>query len=213
MIQLNPDDFNSFLNGMGQNVQWRRAFACPCVNPKSGQAKVNCIACSGKGRIWPGDPVAGVTGVAGGQAHKQWMAYDIADMSDVILSVPSDSPLYAIGPFDRVMFVNRTEPFSLNIVKGVNEKIRFYVTELEKVLYLLPDGSAADAEPPQVLGDGSLDWDAVEVPDGATFSVTGRRRTEYFCMPDTPFDRPHHAGATLPRRVVLRRFDQYLQQT
>lgn len=211
MLTLNPDDFNGHLTAMGQQVAWRRAFACPCITPKSGQAKVGCPHCLGKGRIWPGAAVECITGVAGGSAHKQWMAYGVADMGDIILSIPSSSPLYAIGPFDRVMFLNRSEPFSLNIVKGVNEKIRFTVVSLEKVLHIAGDGALVDAAPPQVLADGSLDWSGVELPDGATFSLTGRRRSEYYCMPETPWDRPQHAGAALPRKVALRRFDQYLQ--
>jgi hypothetical protein len=209
-MQLNPDEFNSFLAEMGQSVTWRRAFACPCVNPESGQARPACPHCYSKGRIWPGAPVPCTTGVAGRGAHKQWLQTGLADVSDVVVSIPSDSPLYGVGPFDRVRFDNRTEPFSLNITKGVNEKIRFFVVSLEKVLYEQEDGTLIDAPLPLVNDDGTLDWSGVELPDGVTFSVTGRRRAEYIAMTETPFDRPHHHGAALPRKVVLRRFDQYL---
>lgn len=206
-MQLNPAAFDGLLNQMGQDVVWRRAYACPCVNPNSGQAKANCAHCSGKGRIWQ-PPVPARTGVAGRDAHKQWAQFGFADVGDVVVSIPSDSPLYAIGPFDRVRFENRSEPFSLNITKGINEKIRHAVLSVEKVLYL-NNGNLVDAPLPVVLPDGTLNWDGVEVPDGVTFSVSGRRKAEYYCFPETPFDRPHHAGATLPRRVVLRRFDLY----
>jgi hypothetical protein len=206
-MMFNANEFNSFLNGIGQDVLWRAAHACPCVNPKSGQPKPSCAHCKATGRIWMA-PVPARTGVAGREAQKQWVQFGISDTGDVVVSIPSDSPLYQIGPFDRVLFLNRSEPFSLNIIKGVNEKISACVVSVEKVLYLDGD-NLVDAPLPVVLPDGTLDWSGVEVPDGVTFSVTGRRRGEYYCMPETPFDRPHHAGATLPRRVVLRRFDLY----
>lgn len=210
-MQLDPLAFNSHLAGMGQDVTWRRSHACPCVNPNSGQAKAMCPHCAGKGRIWE----AGVdarTGVAGGEVVKRWMQSGIADMGDIIVSIPSNSRLYGIGPLDRVLFRNRTEPFSQNIVKGVQERIRFFVVSVEKVLYLNGAGELVDAPLPEVKTDGTLDWNGAELPDGVTFSVTGRRKAEYYCFPESFFDRPHHAGAPLPRRVVLRRFDLYGNQ-
>lgn len=210
-MNFSENDFNSFLNGVGQDVMWRRAHACPCVNPNSGQPKPTCIHCKAAGRLWQA-AVPARTGVSGRDAQKQWVQFGISDVGDVVVSIPSDSPLYAIGPFDRVLFLNRTEPFSQNVVKGVNEKINFFVVDVEKVFYLDEAAGLVDAPLPIVMPDGTLDWSGVELPDGVTFSVTGRRRGEYYCFPETPFDRPHHAGARLPRRVVLRRFDLYANQ-
>lgn len=200
-------EFNTHLNEMGQDVAWRRAHACPCVNPASGQPKVNCKHCLGKGRIWK-LPVPARTGVAGGNVMKKWVDFGGYAEGDVIVSIPSDSPLYAVGPFDRVLFLNRTEPFSQNVVKGVNEVIKFPVLELEQVSYIAGD-DVVDAPLPLILPDGSLEWSGVELPDGVTFSITGRRRAEYFCWPQTLLDRPHSFGLALPRKVVLRRFDLY----
>jgi hypothetical protein len=204
-VNFEPSEFNTLLNDMGQDVRWRRASACPCVSPSSGQPDPYCDHCAGKGRLWQGE-VGARTGVAGGNVQKQWLNFGQYASGDIVVSVPEDSPLYDIGPFDRVLFLNRTEPFSQNVVKGVNERINFPVVELEKVLYL-QGGQLVDAALPMINPDGSLDWSGVEVPDGVTFAITGRRRAEYFCLPDTPWDRPHHAGARLPRKVVLRRFD------
>lgn len=150
-------------------------------------------------------------GVSGREAQKQWVRFGQSDVGDVVITIPSDSPLYAIGPYDRVLFLNRTEPFSQNIVKGVNERINFVIISLDQVLYIDGD-TMVDAPLPAVREDGTLDWAGVELPDGVTFSVAGRRHTEYYCMKETPFDRPHHAGAALPRKVVLRRFDLYANQ-
>ncbi len=210
-MRLNPGDFNVFLADIGQDVTWRRAYACPCVNPNSGQAKASCVHCGGKGRLWQ-EAVPASTGVSGRTAQKEWVQFGISDVGDVVVTIPSTSCMYDIGPFDRVMFINRSEPFSQNIVKGVNEKIRFFVVSIEKVLYLDESNELVNSDPPAVNEDGTLDWTDVELPDGVTFSVSGRRRQEYFCYPEMPFDRPHHAGATLPRKVVLRRFDLYGNQ-
>jgi len=210
-VNFNPAEFNGFLNGIGQDVLWRRAFACPCVNPTSGQASAKCKHCKGQGRMWE-EAKGARTGVAGGSVQKRWREFGMFDDSDIVLSVPSDSILYAIGPYDRVLFMNRSEPFSQNIIKGVNERINWFVLEVDRVFYENDAGELVNAPLPLVLPDGKLDWTGVEVPDGVTFSVTGRRRGEYFCVPALAFDRPHHAGATLPRRVVLRNFSMYQGQ-
>jgi hypothetical protein len=209
-VNLDPDEFNAFLGGIGQEIQWRRASACPCVNPNSGQAKSNCKHCKSIGRLW-GPAVAARAGVSGREVQKQWVNFGQSDVGDVVLTIPSDDPLYAIGPYDRALFLNRTEPFSQNIVKGVNERINFKVVSLERVLYISGE-DLIDAPLPAILDDGTLDWAGVELPDGVTFSIAGRRHTEYYCLKNTPFDRPHHAGAALPRKVVLRRFDLYANQ-
>ncbi len=206
-MHLDPAEFNAHLNEIGQDVAWRRTYACPCVNPNSGQAKPTCPVCASKGRIWnPAVPCS--LGVAGANAQKQWVQFGMNDSGDIVVSVPSDSPAYAIGMFDRVVFLNRTEPFSQNVTKGVNEKIRFPVVAVDRVCWI--NGSAlVDGPLPVVNPDGTLDWTAAPVPDGVTFSISGRRQTEFFCYFEMPLDRPFHHGAKLPRRVVLRRFDLY----
>lgn len=206
-MYLDPAEFNAHLAIMGQSVKWRRAYACPCVNPNSGQAKPNCPHCGSKGRIWDA-ALDGTVGVASGNAQKQWVQFGMNDAGDTVVSIPSDSPVYAIGPFDRVSFLNKEEPFSVNIAKGVNERIRFAVASLSRVIWV-NGSSLVEGTLPVINDDGTLDWTGVAAPDGVTFSVTGTRRPEYYCYGDMPWDRPIHHGAKLPRRVVLRRFDLY----
>ncbi|WP_103972895.1 hypothetical protein [Methylovulum psychrotolerans] len=40
----------------------------------------------------------------------------------------------------------------------------------------------------------------------STDTLTGRRYPEYYCYQDQPVDRPHQFGASLPRRVALKRY-------
>jgi hypothetical protein len=210
-MQLSPDKFNRFLDGIGQLVTWSRGYACPCVNPNSGSAKPNCPICKGKGRTWD-TPIQTKTGIAGRSAHKDWAAFGMWDGGDVVLSIPSDSALYAIGQYDRVVMLNRSEPFSINFVAGVNDKALSHMTfvSVDRVAYISPNGGALVlCTPPVVNPDGSLTWPSDAPPVGVTYSMSGRRRQEYFCFNDMPWDRPHHAGAALPRNVVLRRFDLF----
>lgn len=192
---------------MGQNFAWRRAHACPCVNPNSGQAKPNCPYCLGKGRYWD-DPVVGAAGIVGRDQMQQFAQFGIWDAGDIMLSIPSDSPLYAIGPFDRVAALNRSEPFSIAFVRGVNDVIRFPVIGIESVSWF--DGTRlVTATDVTAQADGTLVFASDKPAQGTTYSVTGRRTPEFFVYQELPADRPMHYGQPLPRRVVLRRFDLY----
>lgn len=214
---LDPQDFNDFVADIGQDMQWRRAHACPCVNPHSGAARLNCVHCSGKGRLWEAPQLTRL-GVSGQEVQKTWANFGQYESGDQVVIVPSDSVAYGIGPYDRLRSVNRTEPFSMNLTRGVNEAILFPVASIEKVLFL--DGEELiEAAVPRVLGSGGIDWgsagsplavrDPLIPPTHASYSITGRRFSEWFVFTNMPFDRPHHAGMELPRRVVLRRFDLY----
>jgi hypothetical protein len=205
-MRLVARHFNRFLGKIGQNFLWRKSFACPCVNPKSGQADPKCPQCKGKGRVWT-DPVEGVAGVV----SRNWMwrtaEFGIWDKDDVMLSIPENSALYAIGQYDKVLSLHRSEPFSYNLIRGINDRIDFPIVSIERV-YCLDNGHPVELPPP-ALEDGFLKWESGGPPEGATYSFTGRRRPEYFCYVDLPADRPMEMGEPLPRRVVLRRFDLF----
>lgn len=207
-MRLSSRRFNRLLNQVGQDFAWRRSYACPCLNPNSGAAKPNCPLCGGKGRAWE-QAVSGKAGIVGRDQMKNFAVFGMWDAGDIMLSIPSDSPLYAIGQFDRVMAINRSEPFSLNLVRGNNDLIRFPILSVERVFWLDPTGQAVDADSVSLLPDGRLQWGAVAPPVGITYSVTGRRTPEYFCYQELPADRPMHFGEPLPRRVTLRRFDLF----
>lgn len=206
-MRLSPKRFNRHLNHMGQDFAWRRAYACPCVNPHSGSPKPACPNCAGKGRLWDA-AVEGKAGIVGRDQMKAFAAFGMWDQGDIMLSIPSDSPLYGIGQFDRVAASNRSEPFSLNLVRGVNDLIRFPILSIERVFWLVNE-VPTDASPVSLLPDGRIQWGELAPPINATYSVTGRRTPEYFCYTELPADRPMHFGETLPRRVALRRFDLF----
>lgn len=206
-MRFSATRFNSLLNSMGQDFGWRRSYACPCINPNSGQAKANCPNCTGKGRLWAAS-VAGKAGIVSREQMKNFAAFGIWDGGDIMLSIPSDSPLYAIGQFDRVMAGNRSEPFSMNLTRGQNDLVRFPILSVERVFWLV-DNAQIDASPVTILPDGRIQWGTTAPPMGVTYSITGRRTPEYFCYQELPADRPMQFGEPLPRRVTLRRFDLF----
>lgn len=206
-MKLSSASFNRMLNQLGQSFSWRRGYACPCINRSSGQAKPNCPHCLGKGRLWS-DAVVGSAGIVSREKMRQFASFGIWDVDDIMLSIPSDSPLYAMGQYDRVAALNRSEPFSLNLIMGLNDSIRFPILSVDRV-FTIEDDELRDYEIPTVLEDGSLEWPGDVPSSGATVSFTGRRSPEYFCYMEIPVDRPLHFGEKLPRRVTLRRFDLF----
>lgn len=205
-MRLNPTEFNQLLNGLGQHFTLRKAFACPCVNPNSGAAKLNCPFCDGKGRQWTAG-VDGKAAVVSRDAMRKVVDIGLMDEGDMMISIPSDSPIYQIGQFDRVVTRNRTEPFSKNMVRGQNDVLKLPVLLIERACWIDKSGQMVEAEPPTVGADGVLSWRANAPPMGTTYSLTGRQQQEYFVYQEMPFDRPMHFGSTLPRKVILRRFD------
>lgn len=208
-MKLSASAFNRHLNHMGQSFSWRKGYACPCLNRDSGQPKPNCTHCSGKGRLWVSLAVDGIAGVVSQSRLRNYATFGVWDQDDMMLSIPSDSALYGIGQFDRVASLNRSEPFSISFTRGLNDVIRFPVLEVQRAFYIDAGDALQDLPLPTVLANGTLDWNGTPPPAQSSFSLTGRRRPEYFCYLELPTDRPQHFGERLPRRVVLRRFDLF----
>lgn len=204
-MHLNPAAFNTFLGGaVRQDVLWRRADKCPCVSPDSGHASQNCPACGGQGWIW-GEGKQAWSGVQGLKPNTAVAMFGAWDDSDSLFTIPSDSPLYAAGRYDRIQMGDATAPFSAVIVPGVVERLSGSVTTIDRVFWL--DGATVVEGPtPDVDRFGKLTWGGAEPPEGVNFTVTGRKRIEMFLFNDLPGSR--NSGVTgLPRKVAARRFD------
>ena len=191
-MKLSAAKFNTLLANMGQSLLWSASQACPCANPYSGAADPECLHCNGKGRIW-GDPQVSSAGIVS------------RDAGDVMLVLPSDQSVYALGELDRVILTDRTEPFSMNLIAGTNS-LRCLPVAVDRVTWI-ENGALVSGDLPCHYEDGQLQWSGAAPP--GNFAVTGRRHPEYFCWQTLPLDRPHHHGEALPRRVILRRFDLF----
>lgn len=209
-MRLSPAKFNAFLNNIGQDFSWRHSYSCPCIEEHSGAPDNHCGLCGGRGRIWEA-AVDGKSGIAGQKVQRQWAEFGMWENGDVVLTIPSDSPLYAMGEFDRVVMTNSSQPFSMNRTRGVNDRLDFMkVLQIDRVFWKDQDDNIVEGGIPVVDEDGNLSWPDGGAPQpGTQFSITGRKQPEYFCFQEFPQDRAHHFGADLPRRVVLRKWDLF----
>lgn len=208
-MQLSPRRFNRLLNHLGQSFAWRKGFACPCVNRASGQPNPQCSHCDGKGRLWDVEAQTGTAGVISQTKLRNYVQFGPWDQDDMMLSIGSDSPLYPLGRFDRVDAINRTEPFSIAFVRGLNDTIRFPIVSIDRAFYIGANDALTELPVPTVNPDGTLNWNGNAPPANVQFSLTGRRRPQYYCYLEIPTDRPMHHGEPLPRKVVLRRFELF----
>ncbi len=206
-MRLSAKRFNRMLSRVGQHLDWRRSETCPCIDPNSGSPEPGCPYCNGHGRRWFA-PVASVVGVVSREIVRKYAPMEILDAGDIMLVIPSDQPVYAIGELDRVVMADRTEPFSLTRLRGTSDFIGFAPSQITAVTWIW-DGELMSGAIPSVASDGSLSWASGAPPDGVVYALSGRRHPEYFCYLTLPTDRPIHGGEPLPRRVVLRRFDLF----
>lgn len=211
-MRFNAAAFDTFLTGIGQQVHWRRSYACACVNPGSGQPDPKHALCQGKGRLWDA-PVATITGVASQKVQVQWAQLGMWEQGDLVLSIPQASPLWEAGQFDRVTALNSTDVFSQPLVRGAPaEKLLFKPATVTRCFWLHPTTrQVVEGGLPVVSDAGVPSWagSVGEPPPGATYSLTGTKFVEYFLWAEMPSDRNQHGGMRLPRRVVARRFDLF----
>lgn len=208
-MQLSPGAFNAFLGGIGQDFAWRQSFACPCVNPASGAAKQNCPLCFGKGRQWSAE-VSGKAGMTNQSQKKGFASFGTWEPGDAVLTIGSDSALYAAGQYDRFRAVNSTHVFSHNLMHDGSDKLLGTVVSISRVFWLNSAGTATvEGGIPTVAADGSMTWATGEPSAGAAYSISGVKYDEFFVYMDLPSNRNEHAGATLPKRLPVRRFDLF----
>ena len=209
-MKLSPQKFNTWLNNIGQRFAWRRSYACPCVSPHSGAAQPGCQHCGGKGRIWDA-PVEGISGIAGQKVQTSWAQFGVFEPGDVVLTLPSDSALYDMGRFDRVVMLDSTQPFSTLLTRGsgTTERLLEPIKVIDRVFWIDDSKQIVDGGVPTITADGEPQWSSGEPPQNKTYTITGRQHPEYFVWGEFPQDRAHHGGADLPRRVVLRKFDLF----
>lgn len=213
-MRLNPGHFNRHIANIGQQMEWRRSYACACVNPTSGSADPKHRLCAGKGRIWK-PPVATICGISSQEATPELVAAGLYDKGDMKLTIPSSSPMWRdAGRFDRVVLKNATEVFSMPFTRNApTEKIIFSWKEIDRCFWLDPttreevEGGIPIIDPV----DGTMSWEGGigEPPPGMIYSLTGLKFVEYYLLDELPANRGEHSGAALPKKVGMRRFDLF----
>lgn len=209
-MRFNPTRFDRHLANIGQQLLWRAAYACSCVNPSSGAPDPTCKLCGKKGRIWEDKAIQTVCGASGQKTQAEWASMSMWEAGDMVVTIPQNSPMWDSGQFDRVTMVNATDRFSLPLKRGApNENLSLYtVKSIDRVFWKHPQtGVLVTGGIPAVSESGQLTWSSNEPPMGVTYSITGWRHVEYFVWGDFPSSRNEHSGMRLPKRVVLRRWD------
>jgi hypothetical protein len=208
-MKLNVGKFNAFLNKIGQDFLYRKAYACPCINPESGAANPGCQICLGKGRYWLA-PVPAVAGVASQKYQVAWAQFGLWQDGDTVLSLPSDSPMYAIGQFDRATALDSISQFSQVYTHGSADQLNFTPVAIARVFWLNAELTATiEGTLPSVDANGNMTWVSGGPPSGQQYTVSGTRYNEYFCFQNDPSNRGEQHGSLLPRRIILRRFDLF----
>ncbi|WP_175787423.1 hypothetical protein [Burkholderia anthina] len=211
-MRFSVDAFNTFLGGIGQAYNWYQATRCPCIDPHSGAAKPNCQLCFGKGYQFA-SAVPGVAGLSGQKTQRAWEQSGNYERGDIVVTIPSDTPLYAIGQFDRITALSATNPFSLVLTSGMaaKERLIFAVQSITGVSWINAAGTGmVQGGIPTVNANGTLSWpNGGQPPAGVQYTIKGTKFLDYFCFGEYAQNRAHNGGLTLPRRVVLRDFDLF----
>lgn len=211
-MRFNAAAFDAFLGdgGIGQDVEWRRSYACPCVSPTTGQPDPKHQLCAGKGRLWDA-PLSTVAGVASQKVLAQWMQMGQWESGDMVMSVPQNSPMWSAGQYDRMTMVNTSETFSLPLTRGApSERLQFTPVSIERSFWLHPvTRNVVEGGVPTISDAGALVWGSGEPPPGTVYSLTGTRRNEFYIFGAFPDNRNQHQGMRLPKRLVARKWDLF----
>lgn len=210
-MRFNPAAFDRHLLNIGQKVQWRRSYACACVNPATGQPDPKHALCSGKGRLWD-PPVDTVTGIASQNVQVEWQNSGLFEAGDMVLSIPQASPMWDAGQFDRILLLNSTDVFSQPLTRGApTERLLFTPASLTRCFWLHPQNrnQVVEGPLPVIDAEGRPTWASGGPPPGVVYSLTGTKFDEYFVFLQLPSDRNQHSGMRLPRRITARRWDLF----
>ncbi len=205
-MRFSPAHFNAHIGNMGQDLAWRRASACPCFSPSSGQARFDCPLCGGRGHTWEAE-VRVRAGLTSQTSKKALAQFGVYENGDALLTIGSDSPLYEMGQYDRVRGLTSTNRFSTMMTRGQDDTLLGTIESIDRVFWLNEAGAATvDGGIPTVSDVGALTWSSGEPPAGTQYVVNGVRFDEFFSFLDLPNDR-NVGGADLPRKVPVRKFD------
>jgi len=216
-MNLSPAAFSAFIGsgtpgqGIGQKFFWRRRYACPCRTITSGAARTDCPLCNGKGHQWDAE-VPGTAGFVNTSEKKGFAMFGTWESGDAMMTVCSDSSMYAAGQWDRFRAATSTSPFSYDFFHDGTERIIGTVVSLSRVFWLNDAGTAnVEGGIPTIGTNGALSWTTGEPPAGRDYSITGIKYDEWICFADMPNDRNEHYGLALPKRMPVRRVDLLLR--
>lgn len=211
-MRLRADHFDRHIKNMGQDMLWRRSYACACVSAETGSPDPKHLLCRGKGRIWDA-PIKTLVGVPNQTTTAKMIMAGLWEQGDMTVTIPRSSPMWEnAGRYDRVTMLNSTDVFSVPLTRGaVTEKLPFKPATITRVFWLDPTTRLTiDGVFPSVSDDGVITWGAgLTPPAGAVYSMTGTKYSEYYFFDQFPSDRNEHQGVQLPKKAQLRKWDLF----
>jgi len=211
-MRLSATRFNDFLSGaVRQRFTWRRRSACPCIDPSTSAPRYDCPLCRGKGHLWA-DEVEGFAGQSSQSPAKAIATFGSWERGDCTLTLPSNSPIYDAGQYDRIRSLDSVGSFSEVVRPGLNDALLGKVVCLHRVFWLNDGGTAVVEGPvPDLAADGTMTWPNLDgPPEGRQYTVEGERYDEWFVYMPLAADR--NSGASgLPRKLAARRLDILLR--
>lgn len=204
MFGFNVDGLNNMLSSLGQTAQWQQARICPCRSSTSGGANVNDPVCGGTGYLWS-NPIACKIALEAMNTGREYAMTAEWEKGDIVATLPSDSPAYQAGEYDRLTLTQSSLRINHILTRGVNDALRYrHPISIEEVFSVV--GGAKTILTPNLdfsLIGNAISWNTNVIPVGTQYSITYTAHPEYFFYKELVMDRPH-GGRSLPRKVHLR---------
>lgn len=211
---FDPAEFDEAIRSHGTPVTWRKGTTCPCFDPMTGHAQIDCPYCEhGFGMLW--DDGVPITILAPGRQRND--NYDVTGMwmNGIVMltfvSTVTPAHLDMVELLAAEMVVNRELHVrgDTNKVGRSTERVRF-----RKVV--MPEGAFAivgvELQTYQPLTDFLIDADGVIVwadgagpPEGTQYSVRYLARPSYVII--SPQSRDEGGGTKLPMKCLAQRLD------
>lgn len=210
-MQLSEELFNTFLGNIGVRVAWSRASECPCRTTRTGGTNVDCPVCEGLRYIWE-EAIPTTIGLQGLKLDRQFGAMAEWQKGDAIATIPSDSPAYVCGEYDRFIVTDAENRFNVVLTKGKDRLKHNGVKAIERVFSVIGGTVQEYQEWDHYERNGrDLIWyDSAGMPMGTQYSIRYVASPEYFVYRDLPQDRPQFS-LNLPRKVTVRLMDLFSQ--
>ncbi|MDO8357313.1 MAG: hypothetical protein Q7U76_13060 [Nitrospirota bacterium] len=192
------------LFSLGQTALWQQAQLCPCRNASTGGANVKDPVCGGTGYLWAA-PIACSIAVEGMTTHREYAMTTECEKGDLVATLPSNSPAYQAGEYDRLTLTQSSIRLNHILVRGTNDKLRYRSPIAIAQVFGLVNGVKTLLLPTAdyTLSGQTIVWNSPRLPVGSQYSVLYTANPEYFVYKELVMDRPH-GGRSLPRKVHLR---------
>lgn len=134
-VDLQPEQFEAFVNEKGYRLSHSRAMLCACQDPQSRQYDPTCPLCDKGYQYWGVEEIRGY--MSGVTAERQFSESGGFFLGTAQLTVPGN---IRIGYRDRIVHLDSTISYNELMQRGApteTDKIRFPALEVERVVQVV----------------------------------------------------------------------------